>query len=158
MSDLAQGNLVQILGSDKVGVVLSIWEKNKKAVVAFDKFEISVQLKNIKKLDSSNKILNQKYQPKSSININVERPSGSFISQSEVDFHGFLVQEALEYLDLWIDRALLAGQRSLTIIHGKGSGVLRAAIRQYLKKHKHIKITRAPMNAYDDGMTHVELV
>ena len=68
------------------------------------------------------------------------------------------IQEAIEYLDIWIEKALFAGKPSLKIIHGKGSGTLRNAIREYLKKHKHVKITKAPVNSYDDGITYINLI
>lgn len=158
MCVLEKGNFVQILDSDKVGVIVDILLDKKKAIVAFEKFEICIQLKNLKLSTSSDKNQGSKKSKKSIININIDKPQNSLNFQTEIDFHGFTVQEAIEYLDIWIEKALFAGKYSLKIIHGKGSGVLRNAIRLYLKKHKHIKITKAPINSYEDGITYVDLV
>ena len=45
-------------------------------------------------------------------------------------------------LDLFIDSMVMAGLSEFTIIHGKGTGVLRAAVQQHLKKHPQIKTYR----------------
>lgn len=158
MCVLEKGNLVQLLDSDKVGIIVAISLDKKKAIVAFQKFEICIQLKNLKLLTSLDKNKNSQKSEKSVININIDTPKNSLNFQTEIDFHGFLVKEAIEYLDIWIEKALFAGNHSLKIIHGKGSGILRNAIRYYLKKHKHIKITKAPINSYEDGITYVQLI
>ena len=59
--------------------------------------------------------------------------------QPELDLHGLSIEEALRILDKWLDQALLAGHRYLRIIHGKGKGLLRQEIHQYLKKQEIVK-------------------
>jgi DNA mismatch repair protein MutS2 len=53
----------------------------------------------------------------------------------EVDLRGLRVDEALERLDHALDRALLAGLKELRVIHGKGTGALREAVREFTRTH-----------------------
>ena len=52
------------------------------------------------------------------------------------------VDDALAATDKYLDEALLAGLPSVRLIHGKGTGALRSAIGDYLKKHKQVKNAR----------------
>jgi len=54
---------------------------------------------------------------------------------TEVDLRGMRVEEALERLDLALDRALLAGLHEVRVIHGKGTGALRGAVDEYCRGH-----------------------
>lgn len=56
----------------------------------------------------------------------------------EVDVRGMTTDEAIPYVDRAIDDALLAGIPQVRIIHGKGTGALRAGIQAYLKEHRNV--------------------
>ena len=56
----------------------------------------------------------------------------------EIDLRGQSVDEAVMELDGFIDRAVLSGMEQISIIHGKGTGALRAGIHSYLKRHKNV--------------------
>ena len=51
-------------------------------------------------------------------------------------------EEAIMTLDSFIDSMVMAGLKEFTIIHGKGTGVLRSAVQQHLKRHPQIKSYR----------------
>ena len=53
----------------------------------------------------------------------------------ELDLRGQVTEEALHHLDQYLDQAFLARLPWVHIIHGKGSGVLRQAVRQELRSH-----------------------
>ena len=73
------------------------------------------------------------------------------------DLRGKTAEEAREELDLFIDRAIMDGLAEATIIHGKGSGVLRSMVQQYLRKNKRIKSYRLGVYGEgEDGVTIVE--
>ena len=57
----------------------------------------------------------------------------------ELDLRGERVEEALQRLDSYLDAALLDNVPWVRIIHGKGTGRLRTAVRQALKEHGHVQ-------------------
>ena len=72
----------------------------------------------------------------------------------EINLIGQRVEPALEQLDTYLDRALLASRRQVRVIHGHGSGRLRQAVREHLRGHRGIADVRsgAP-NEGGDGAT-----
>ncbi|WP_154958261.1 endonuclease MutS2 [Paenibacillus xylanexedens] len=69
--------------------------------------------------------------------------------KSELDLRGANLEEALMEADRFIDEAFLANLGQVYIIHGKGTGILRTGIQDYLRKHKHIKSYR--LGNYGEG-------
>ena len=61
----------------------------------------------------------------------------------ETDVRGMTLDEALLVVDKFIDDAYLTGLHEVTVIHGKGTGVLRAGIAEFLRKHPTVKSYRA---------------
>ena len=70
-------------------------------------------------------------------------------SDTRCDLRGLTVEEAVMTLDLFIDSMVMAGLSEFTIIHGKGTGALRAAVQQHLKKHSQIKNYR--LGSFGEG-------
>ncbi len=76
----------------------------------------------------------------------------------ELDLRGLMSDEALDMVDRYLDDALLAHLKSVTIIHGKGTGALRNAVRRHLKSSKYVKTYRpGHFGEGEDGVTVVEL-
>ncbi len=76
----------------------------------------------------------------------------------ECDVRGMNLEEALSVVSLYLDEAVLAGLNEVYIIHGKGTGVLRAGIQQDLRKHRHVKsFRRGVYGEGEDGVTVVTL-
>ena len=68
------------------------------------------------------------------------------------------MDEATGEVEKFIDRAFLAGMPRVRVVHGSGMGILRKALRQYLKKHPHVEsVTEPPSNEGGGGATVVEL-
>ncbi len=77
---------------------------------------------------------------------------------SECDVRGMSLEEALSAVGLYLDEAVLAGLNEVYIIHGKGTGILRAGIQQDLRKNRHVKGFRRGMYGEgEDGVTVVTL-
>ncbi|AFC33056.1 recombination and DNA strand exchange inhibitor protein [Paenibacillus mucilaginosus 3016] len=70
-------------------------------------------------------------------------------AKMELDLRGANVEEAMIEVDRFLDESYLANFGQVYIIHGKGTGVLRAGIQEYLRKHKHVKSYR--MGNYNEG-------
>jgi len=74
----------------------------------------------------------------------------------EFDFRGQRVEDALENVDKYLDAAYLAGIPKVTLIHGKGTGVLRDVVQKYLAKHPFVASFR--LGTYQEGGTGVTIV
>lgn len=78
--------------------------------------------------------------------------------QSELDIRGYAVDDGLYELDSFLDSSVMSGITLVTIIHGKGTGVLKNAVRSHLKHHPHVKSSRKGVYGEgEDGVTIVEL-
>ncbi|MGE5391161.1 MAG: endonuclease MutS2 [Deltaproteobacteria bacterium] len=76
----------------------------------------------------------------------------------EIDVRGHVVDDALVEIDKYLEDANLVGLTSVAIIHGKGTGALRRAVRDYLRDHRYVKAFRDGMMAEGGhGVTIVEL-
>lgn len=76
----------------------------------------------------------------------------------ELDLRGLTVDEALLLIDQRLDEAARAGVGELRIIHGKGTGTLRRAVREMLSRHALVRgHAAAPPRGGGDGVTVVEL-
>jgi len=77
---------------------------------------------------------------------------------TEINVIGQTVDEATSAVEKFVDRAFLAGVVRVRIVHGSGMGILRKALRQYLKEHPHVAtVAEAPQNEGGGGATVVEL-
>lgn len=74
---------------------------------------------------------------------------------SEIDLRGKTVDEALHELTLFIDKCVLLNMHEIRIIHGKGTGALRAAVQQELRHHKNIADFR--LGVYGEGESGVTI-
>lgn len=77
-------------------------------------------------------------------------------ANTSLDLRGMNVEEGLLELDRFIDHALRMGISEFTVIHGKGTGVLRSAVREYLKKSKFVKSHR--LGTFGEGEDGVSIV
>jgi DNA mismatch repair protein MutS2 len=75
--------------------------------------------------------------------------------KQEINLLGLDSIEAIAELQAFLDQAVLGGLQSVRIIHGKGSGVLRKAVQQYLKTHRNVAEFR--LGAYGEGESGVTI-
>ena len=76
----------------------------------------------------------------------------------EVDLRGMTADEAIGALDLFLDSAVLGKLNEVRIIHGKGTGAVRRAVREHLKRSRYIKSFRpGRYGEGEDGVTIAEL-
>ena len=85
------------------------------------------------------------------------RMSKSAAVSTEINLIGMTVDEAIAHLDKYLDDAYLAHVPNVRIVHGKGTGALRTAVHQYLKRCKHVKTFRlGTFGEGDAGVTIAE--
>jgi DNA mismatch repair protein MutS2 len=68
---------------------------------------------------------------------------------SEIDLRGMEAIDAVMTAENYIDSAVMAKMKTVTIIHGKGTGAVRNAVHQSLKKNKYVKTYR--LGVYGEG-------
>ncbi|MFZ5858798.1 MAG: endonuclease MutS2 [Chloroflexota bacterium] len=87
----------------------------------------------------------------------VNRPSSAVGTKSpglEVSLRGMMVEDALEALERYLEKAYLAGLPFVRIVHGKGTGKLRAAVRDALRGHSYVRsFEEAHPNEGGEGVT-----
>ena len=82
---------------------------------------------------------------------------GPSTSKTSVDLRGKNAEEALLDLDMFLDGALRAGLSEVTVVHGKGTGVLRKAVQAHLRKLPFVRSFRLGVYGEgEDGVTIVE--
>ncbi|MBR0081920.1 MAG: endonuclease MutS2 [Clostridia bacterium] len=74
----------------------------------------------------------------------------------ELDLRGKLVDDAILEIDAFIDQCVLSGRKEFNIIHGKGTGALRAGVQSYLRTHPKVKSFR--LGHYGEGDAGVTVV
>jgi len=74
----------------------------------------------------------------------------------ELDIRGQGSEEGILAVDMYLDNAYRSGLKQVQIIHGKGTGTLRNAVHQFLRKHPHVKSYR--LGVYGEGETGVTVV
>lgn len=76
--------------------------------------------------------------------------------ETECDVRGFTLEEALTAVDLFLDGAILNRLKTVNVIHGKGTGVLRSGIHKHLKKHSAVREFR--LGRYGEGEDGVTVI
>jgi DNA mismatch repair protein MutS2 len=92
------------------------------------------------------------------ITIKLQNEISDLNTPTEINVIGRTVDEATSEVEKFVDRAFLAGLPRVRIVHGSGMGILRKALRQYLKTHPQVEsVTEPPNNEGGGGATLVEL-
>jgi DNA mismatch repair protein MutS2 len=92
------------------------------------------------------------------ITVKLQNEISDLTTPTEINVIGRTVDEATSEVEKFVDRAFLAGMPRVRIVHGSGMGILRKALRQYLRQHPHVEsVTEPPINEGGGGATVVEL-
>jgi DNA mismatch repair protein MutS2 len=150
---LKVGDEVLIYDIDKNATVLSPPNKDGQVLVQAGIIKTRVDVKNLRLLKSKIKPNTPKFASTRNVPSRVDvRP------ETEVDVRGQTAFEAIQSVDKAIDNAVLSCVTKLTIIHGKGTGILRSEINRHLRTHKAVKSKRLGVfGEGEDGVTIVEL-
>lgn len=124
-----EGDYVRLMGQDVVGKVITI--KDKSAIVQFGDMRSTIGI--VKLIKSSAGEAKSKTHVRSH-GIDILAKQSAF--STTLDVRGMRVEEIIPVVDQFLDDAVLLGQGSLRILHGKGEGVLRKVVRERLKLNK----------------------
>lgn len=144
---LVPGDSVLIYDIDKDATVLEA-PKDGFVLVQAGIIKTRVPLSNIRLL--SKRQLKKK-QPGRTVTKSVSTPEAA----SSLDLRGQTVEEALMEVDAFLDRASRMNLSQVTIIHGKGTGALRAAVQQHLRRCSQVKSFR--LGTYGEGESGVTI-
>ena len=126
------GNSVRIKGLTSVGKVESI--EGKQATVIFGGIRTKMAVSRLEHVDAATIQSEQKqfqaYNYSRETRETIDKHRNQF--RQELDVRGLRADEALNQVQYFIDDAILVGASQVRIIHGKGNGILRQLIRQYL--------------------------
>ena len=89
--------------------------------------------------------------------VSVSPPAAGAPAQRDLDLRGVRVVDALDRLEGFLDKAVLAGLSSVRLVHGEGTGALRSALRERLTGHVHVRSFASEDGNRADGATVVEL-
>ena len=154
VADLRVGDRVKVLTLSQNGEILSLPDDKGDLMVQVGRMKVKSNVDDLKliiegksKLPSGGKTsYGQIYKTKSrsiSISINVQ---------------GQNLDDATEEVDKYLDDAFIAGLSEVTIIHGRGEGVLLNGLRQMMKHHKHVAgYRKGSYNEGGDGVTIVQI-
>jgi DNA mismatch repair protein MutS2 len=143
------GDWVKLNDSETTGQVIELIKDN--VIIAIGDLRTVAKRKRVQKVSKS-------VVPKE-VRRSMNSHTGDIASFSpEIDVRGMRTEDALGAIERLFDRALMMGFGNLKILHGKGDGILRKMIRQYLKKYDQVdRMEDEHMDRGGDGITYVYL-
>ena len=153
------GDEVVIAELDQTATVMSLPDKNGMVEVRAGILKTKVPLSGLKVPNKFKKAPAKSSSarptpPARKGSVTVER--GQRNASMEINLLGMTVDEALMEVDQFLDHAVMNGQTMVYLIHGKGTGALRTAIHEHLRRHKNVKSFR--LGRYGEGEAGVTVV
>lgn len=154
---LKVGDKVYLVTVGKEGVVTALADKKGLVSVTSGILKTKVTEDKLRLIDGDVKFIRRE-EPKPKVNEGKVKRTVNTSFRPELDVRGMIGDDAWFLVDKYIDDAILAGIKILRIIHGKGTGALRAALWKYFKTDKRIKSYRhGEYGEGDAGVTVLEL-
>lgn len=146
---IAVGDFVRMRTGGATGKVEAVDKKN--AVVMMGDLRMTIKLRDLQHANVPLQVQNTQ-----SIQSDIDR---SVNLPLKLDIRGMRYEEALKVVEEYVDQAILASANSLRIVHGKGNGTLRKAVRAKLREYNvGMKLSHPAPEQGGDGVTVVELV
>lgn len=148
------GDKVKIKGQDAKGEIIEI--KGNSLILGFGLFQTKTSIDKIEKVGNASK-----QAPKITISTNINNydiHQKRLNFRSEIDVRGMRGDEALTQIQEFVEQAIMLNVGQLMILHGKGNGILRKLIREYLHSNKDVKnFSDAHVEMGGSGITIIEL-
>jgi len=149
--NLTKGDRVYIRSMNQSGVVVNPPDAGGQVTVQAGIMKIVVGLSDLA-LDTTEEQVKVGGKPLGS----AVKSTKSLLVSPELDIRGCMSDEAIERLSKYLDDAYLAGLQQARVIHGKGTGALRAAVQLHLRSHPYIKSYR--LGTFGEGENGVTIV
>ncbi len=154
---LKVGDKVYLVTVGKEGVVTALADKNGQIAVTAGILKTKVSEDKLRLIDGDVKF-RRKEDPKPKVSEGKVKKTIVSAFKPEIDVRGMIGDDAWFVVDKYLDDAVLASMTTVRIIHGKGTGALRAALWRYFKCDKRIKSYRhGEYGEGDAGVTVIEL-
>lgn len=134
--------------------VLSLPDKNDYITVQMGNFKTKIKTNKLAPYDSAYEKKENVYRPNSFEKFELRKTNIS----STLDLRGYKVEDALDSLEFYLDKASLANLACVTIIHGHGTGALKSAVRDFLSTSPYVAKFRPGEDAEGgDGVSIVDI-
>jgi DNA mismatch repair protein MutS2 len=155
-SGLQTGDRVSIAGQEAIGELVSFNEKN--AVVALGNLMMTIPLANISKVSGNEARKAKRQRGRSGLSLTLDYSERRMNFKKEIDIRGMRAEEAIPLVQNFIDEAVMFEVSNLRILHGKGFGILKEMIRNFLRSEPMVASFRDEHVQFGGaGITIVEL-
>lgn len=135
-------------------ILLSMPDKNNSVTVQMGNFKTKIKCEKLAPYDSTYERKQNVYKPNSFESFELRKTNVS----TTLDLRGYKVEEALDSLELYLDKASLANLACVSIIHGHGTGALKSAVRDFLSTSPYVAKFRAGEDSEGgDGVSIVDI-
>ena len=150
---IREGDLVELGGTRKQAVVTAV--NGDKLQLLAGNMKLTVKAGEVRLIEDAESLVKREAKKRAAATVQL---AGARAAVNELDIRGLMTDEADLQVERFLDSAVLGKLNIVTIIHGKGTGALRKAVHQQLKRHPSVKSFR--LGRYgegEDGVTVVEL-
>ena len=147
------GDTVLLVDLNQEGTLIRLPDAKNICFVQIGSMKSKTKMENLRLIEKKE----SKKQPAPKVSKNI---SSNFTRKSgmELDIRGMMGDEGVMEVDRFIDSCLMSGISVITIIHGKGTGALRSAVQQFLRRNPHVKTFRDGVYGEgESGVTVAEL-
>lgn len=154
-----KGDLVLVVQLGEEGILLSDPDNSGNVQVQAGIIKTKVPVSDLRLVDKKRRRQVERMERRSNGSVTKSIGDKSQRSaSSELDLRGQTIEEGIMMLDQYIDSCILMGIKTITVIHGKGTGALRNAVQQHLKNHRAVRTFRLGVYGEgEDGVTIAEL-
>lgn len=150
---LMLGEEVKVLSLNENGFIQTLPDKNGNVQVKIGILKVNASINDIIRIEN----IIDKSKDKTSYSKSTFIKSDKMYS-NKIDVRGYNTEDAIYEIDKFLDDSFIANLNEVTIVHGKGTGILRNNITDFLKKHKLVKsFNFGKFNEGGDGATVVKL-
>ena len=151
--DLKVGDKVRVLTLDQIGEILTKPDEKGDLAVKIGIMKANINIKDLMFIEQEAPAK----APKTSKYGNLYKSKAQNISMS-INVQGKYLDDAIIDVDKYLDDAFMAGLKEVTIIHGRGEGILKDGLRNLFRRHKHVASYRkGKYNEGGEGVTIVTL-